>query len=81
MKLEATENGFSLSLLGESFNPDEMGRITSMECKRRDMTRNDSEVFNSTVDSLKKLKAQKDDSDWLGQIKSRQDELKKKRRS
>ena len=81
MKLETTESGFSFSLLGESFNPDEMGRITSMECKRREMTRNDSEVFNSTVDSLKKLKARKDDSDWLGQIKSLQDELKKKRRS
>ena len=54
MKLEA-DGGFDFSLLGESFNTDEISRIQSMTVKRRMLTENGVAVF---LECIKTLKAQ-----------------------
>ena len=54
---------FDLALLGEYFNPDEMGRLYGLEQKRRALTENGKELFLScveTVKSEKKLTSQND---------------------
>ena len=56
MELERSEGGFSFSLMGESFNPDEMGRLQGLEQKRRMLTENGSDMFLSCVETVKKEK-------------------------
>ena len=55
-ELESLESGFSEAMLGQYFNVDEMGRIKSMELERRDLTRNDREVFLSLAANIKQAK-------------------------
>ena len=47
------ENQFDFSLLGEFFNPDEMGRLQGLEQKRRMLTENGTEVFLQCVNTVK----------------------------
>lgn len=80
-ELESSEGGFLFSLLAEKFNVEEMGRITQMEQKRQNVTRNDNEVFKANIYALKSESALSDDSDWLSNLKKQQDIAKSKRKS
>ncbi len=60
MKMQNSPGGFRYAMLGESFTPDEMGRIEKMEVARRELTHNGPEVFRGAVSGLRELRAQKD---------------------
>ncbi len=53
MKMQSRETGFQFAMLGEEFNPDEMGRIQKMEVARRELTENGPSVFYSSVETLR----------------------------
>ncbi len=56
--IECQKNeSFSMSLLGQFFTPDEMGRIQSMEVKRKMLTENGSNVLKGCIEALKKEKS------------------------
>ena len=78
--LERSEGGFMYSLLGEDFTPDEMGRIQKMEQKRRALTSNGSDVFESCIRTLKSAKAKESEaSDWMAELTKKQELLKQKK--
>ena len=54
MEIHKSEGGFSFSLLGEFFTPDEMGRLQGLYQKRSALTQNGSEVFEECINTLKK---------------------------
>ena len=59
------EDQYDFSLLGEFFNPDEMGRLQGLEQKRRVLTENGKAVFEQCVETVKtekQLSVGKDDS-------------------
>ena len=63
-ELENSEAGFSKAMLGQHFNVDEIGRIEKLEVGRKDLAKNDKEVFLSCIQGLKQEKiklAQTDD--------------------
>lgn len=60
MALHTSDGGFDFSLLGESFSPDEMGRLTKMRQARRSLSENGTDVLRASVDALKQAKAKKD---------------------
>lgn len=68
MELHETAGGFSFSLLGEFFTPDEMGRIHGLEQKRRALTQNGSEVFSECIRSLKDEKRSSDGDSGIDDI-------------
>ena len=53
MELHNSEHGFAYSFLGESFSPDEMGRLQKMIRDRTVLTENGPEVFKQSVETLK----------------------------
>ena len=55
-ELERTEAGFSKAMLGQSFTPDEIGRIESMEQKRHALATNTREIFEEGGRNLKESK-------------------------
>jgi len=61
LELERSECGFSKAMLGQSFTPDEMGRIEKIELSRRNLAKNDTEVFSNFISGLKKEKSSNDD--------------------
>lgn len=54
MRLQGSEGGFLFSLLGESFTPDEMGRMQKYMQTRSSLTSNGAEVLAHSVDALKR---------------------------
>lgn len=56
--LEKSEGGYSRAMLGQYFNLDEISRLEKIEVERLRLSRNDREVFDSCVASLKEQKAQ-----------------------
>lgn len=60
MQLQASETGFRFELLGEFFNPDEVGRIKKMEVTRQELTNNGPEVFRSSIATLREVRRQKE---------------------
>ena len=52
-KLE-NESGFDISLLGEFFTPEEVGRIMRMQLSRSQLSDNSQAVFEESVSSLKR---------------------------
>ena len=59
------DDQYDFSLLGEFFNPDEMGRLQGLEQKRRVLTENGKAVFEQCVETVKtekQLSVGKDDS-------------------
>ncbi|MBQ9760599.1 MAG: DNA primase [Clostridia bacterium] len=56
MQMHESESGVRLELLGESFTPDEMGRIERMEVMRGQLTQNGIEVLISAVNTLREAK-------------------------
>ena len=70
MALEG-EGGFDFSLLGDSFNTDEISRIQSMIVKRRMLTENGVAVFRECVKTLKeqeKLSSEESADDGIDSI-------------
>ena len=53
MKLQNSEGGFLFSLLGETFTPDEMGRIGRMIRARERLSDNGTRVFREHIDRLR----------------------------
>ncbi len=68
MEIHSSEGGFSPSLLGEFFSPDEMGRIQGLEQKRRALTQNGAEIFLECINSLKAEKSASGGQDSLDDI-------------
>lgn len=56
MSLHGTEGGFDISLLGQSFTPDEMGRIQKMLRARLELSENGIGVLSSSIETLKNEK-------------------------
>jgi replicative DNA helicase len=67
-ELERTEAGFSKAMLGQSFTPDEIGRIESMEQKRHALATNTKEVFEEGVKNL--IEAKQNDIEKSADISS-----------
>ena len=65
------EDRYDFSLLGESFTPDEMGRLQGLVQKRRALTENGKSVFLGCVETLKKEKglSATDDGDSIDAIR------------
>ena len=59
MALENDDAGFDFSLLGASFNPDEMGRLAKLMQARHALTENGTAVLRAGIDSLRQAKAKK----------------------
>ena len=70
------DDQYDFSLLGQFFSPDEMGRLQGLEQKRRALTENGTDVFESCV---KTLKDEKEQSEGAGGIDDIQKLLEKKR--
>lgn len=75
-ELENSEGGFSKALLGQYFTPDEIGRIESMEQKRRTLAANGEDVFLEGVRNVKAEKNKADDD--IGAIFAKRREEAKK---
>ncbi|MBQ9113234.1 MAG: DNA primase [Clostridia bacterium] len=56
-ELENSPGGYSRAMLGQRFSLEEIGRLEKIEVERRQLTRNDREVFDSCVKALKAQKA------------------------
>lgn len=56
LEIHNSDGGFSFSLLGEFFTPDEMGRIQGLEQKRRALTQNGATVLSECITTLKNEK-------------------------
>lgn len=62
-ELERSPEGYSRAMLGQYFNIDEISRLEKIEVNRRQLTRNDREVFDACI---KNLKAEKQNGADLG---------------
>ena len=60
LRLQDSPSGFRPELLGETFGPDEMGRIQKMEVERQGMSENGPEVFRSAIAALREVHKQKE---------------------
>lgn len=56
MELQTGEDGFSFSLLGEQFDPDEMGRLVRCQQKRCALSENGTSVLRASTEALRKEK-------------------------
>ena len=56
MEQQTGEDGFSFSLLGEQFDPDEMGRLVRCQQKRCALSENGTSVLRASVEALRKEK-------------------------
>ena len=52
MELENSEGGFSTAVLGEQFDPDEMGRLAKLAQARRNLSENGQSVLKAAVQTL-----------------------------
>ena len=80
-ELERSDGGFSKALLGQSFTPEEMGRIEKIEIGRRNLSNNSWEVLADCVRALKAEKSgsQADPSDPFGDLERLRAEARKRR--
>ena len=77
MDLQNSDGGYSSAVMGERFNPDEMGRLQNMIRKRTDLLSNGPDVFESSVNALKEIKEKElSADDWMADIARRQRQLK-----
>lgn len=82
MELERSEGGFSFSLLGENFNPDEMGRMHKYVIDRKELSQNTLDVLRESVNTLKKERLSQDDrsaDDPFAALRRKREALKKKK--
>lgn len=81
-ELEMSESGFSKAALGQSFTADEMGRLESMEQKRRVLAANGRDVFDEGIKNLREEKKQSDgDGDIISLIMQKRQDAKKAKAS
>ena len=76
-ELERTEAGFSKAMLGQLFTVEEMGRLEKLEIERRRLARNDREVLDSCIKSIKDEKAAAVNTDSFDDLRMKREELKK----
>ena len=57
IRLQKSDGGFLFALLGETFNPDEMGRIGRMVRARESLTDNGTKVLREYVEKLRDAKS------------------------
>ncbi len=82
MELERSEGGFSFSLMGESFNPDEMGRMIRYVTDRKELSQNTLDVLRESVNTLKKERqchADRTGDDPFAALRRKREALKKKK--
>ncbi len=82
MELERSDGGFSFSLLGQDFNPDEMGRMMRYIRDRKELLQNTLEVLRESVNTLKKERlsqADKSADDPFAALRRKREALKKKK--
>ncbi len=82
MRLHKTEYGFRFELLGETFTPDEIGRIKKTEVQRQQLSQNGPEVFRSAVNALSAAREKgniknKDINDTIAYLRERKAKLHK----
>ena len=81
LELERSEEGYMYSLLGEKFDPDEMGRMQSMEYKRRQLVSNGRDVLEASIKALKEAKDKSaGENDWMQELARRKEEIKLKKK-
>ncbi len=72
---------FDISLLNEAFDPDQMGRITSMTVRRSKLSQNGSEILMDMIHRLKeetrKLNSEKDELTQISDILAKKRKLSK----
>ena len=56
MELENSDGGFSTAVLGEKFDPDEMGRLAKLAQARRNLSENGQSVLKAAVRTLQDVK-------------------------
>lgn len=56
MELENSDGGFSTAVLGEQFDPDEMGRLAKLAQARRNLSENGQSVLKAAVRTLQDVK-------------------------
>ncbi len=83
MRLHSESGGFDLSLLGEKFDPDEMGRMQKMLRSRLELSENGKNVLSASVDTLRseslKQKAKKSSDNRLAALEARRAQIKNKK--
>lgn len=62
MELQGSEGGFLFSLLGESFDPDEMGRMQKYIQARSQLTENGTDVLARSAEALRRLSQKEKES-------------------
>ena len=76
-ELENSEGGYAKTMLGQFFEPAEMGRIERIEQDRRRLSRNDREVFHAFIEQIKKEKQACVPASGFDDLKARQELLRK----
>ena len=80
MELQHSEGGFMFALLGERFNPDEMGRIERMIQARDKLTDNGTRVLCEHIDRLRETKRSKSEKTGLDELlKAKRQQLSEKK--
>ena len=74
-RLERSDEGFSKAMLGQEFNADELGRIEKIELERRNLARNDREVFLAAVGALKNEARALSEEDKFADLRRKQEAL------
>ena len=81
--LENSEGGYSKAMLEQSFDLDEISRITRMEIERTELVKNDKEVFDACILSLKnerkKIDDQKNSNDPFAELRAKQADIKNRK--
>ncbi len=81
-ELQVSDGGYSYSMMGEHFSPDEMGRMQRMAQRRTQLVSNGADVFEASVKALKESKQKSlSADDWMADIARRQEELKAKKQN
>jgi DNA primase len=78
-QLQNSEGGYSKTLLGQFFEPGEMGRIEKIELERRRLSRNDRTVFLSFIEQIKKEKRELAPVSGFDDLKAKQERLRQNR--
>ena len=68
MRLQQSDGGFLFALLGETFTPDEMGRIERMIQARDKLTDNGTRVLREHIDRLREAKRSKEEKTGLEEL-------------
>ncbi len=82
MEAEQSESGYSFSLLGEKFSPDEMGRLVKLQQERGAMQHNGIEILQKTAEVLherRMTREAKNDGSFESALSQRRAVFKKKK--